>query len=277
MKTKSALSYFGSDSEVAGELSAMLDHCNHVTIPMVGGASIIPYLKARSIVANDLNSHAINFYRVVSGVYGSDTQNNLLTRCGLTLSHPDEIKVAQNVIKEVEKNGFRVDTIPNYDTWAWAYWAVSWIGRKGKGGTRYMGGMPSVRRTGSGGSNSTRLAAAANDLLAWKEHFKRCEWECKSFRELLPLVAEKEGCGIYCDPPWLGFGDDYMYPFTPEDHEELHSLLSRFKETTVLVRYGDHSLVRKLYQGWNVIEASSRTQANSVKGELWITNRLTNR
>lgn len=65
MKTKSALSYFGSDSEVAAELAAMLDHCKHVTIPFVGGGSIIPYLKARAIVANDLHDLAINFYRVI--------------------------------------------------------------------------------------------------------------------------------------------------------------------------------------------------------------------
>lgn len=61
MKTKSALSYFGSDSEVASELAGMLDHCRHVTIPFVGGASILPHLKARAIVANDMNGLAINF------------------------------------------------------------------------------------------------------------------------------------------------------------------------------------------------------------------------
>ena len=55
MKTKSALSYFGSDSEVAGELAAMLDHCKHVTIPFVGGAAILSHLKARAIVGNDRN------------------------------------------------------------------------------------------------------------------------------------------------------------------------------------------------------------------------------
>ena len=44
MKTKSALSWFGSDSEVTADMAAMLDHCNHVAIPFVGGASIIPHL-----------------------------------------------------------------------------------------------------------------------------------------------------------------------------------------------------------------------------------------
>ena len=67
MKTKSALSYFGSDSEVASELAAMLNHCRHVTIPFCGGMSILPNLAARAIVANDLNDLAVNFYRVASG------------------------------------------------------------------------------------------------------------------------------------------------------------------------------------------------------------------
>lgn len=47
-KTESALSWYGSDSEVAPELAKMLDHCNHVTIPMCGGLSILKHLKARA-------------------------------------------------------------------------------------------------------------------------------------------------------------------------------------------------------------------------------------
>lgn len=40
MRTRSALSWAGSDSEVAGRLAAKLDDCRHVTIPFCGGLSI---------------------------------------------------------------------------------------------------------------------------------------------------------------------------------------------------------------------------------------------
>lgn len=263
MKTKSALSYFGSDSEVAGELAAMLNHCKHVTIPFCGGMSILPHLTARAIVANDLNNQAINFYRVLSGVFGKEARDDLLHRCETTLNHPHEMALADLCTGDANTKGDQ----------AWAYWAKCWLGRKGKGGTRHIGGAPSIRRTASGGTNASRIRSAAGDLEAWAKHFERCEWECIDFREQLPKVADTEDCGVYCDPPWVEAGDGYLHPFTVNDHLELFELLDAFTKTTVLVRYGDAPLIRNLYQGWRIIEASSRDQCNAVKGELWICNK----
>lgn len=264
MKTKSALSYFGSDSEVAASLAAMLDGCNHVTIPFVGGAAILPHLKARSIICNDLHDAAINFYRVLSGREGD--REKLIYLCTHAISHPSELAEAGIIMKSPLSHDSTLK--------AWAFWATCWIGRKGKGGTKYMVGMPSVRRTASGGSNASRLKAAAADLNEWAAHFQRCEWECKCFRELLPKVADNERCGVYCDPPWVDLGRDYLHSFTEEDHIDLRDMLSRFEHTKVVVRYGDHPLVRDLYAGWHIEAAESRTQTNKVKGEIWIANDL---
>lgn len=265
LKTKSALSYFGSDSEVASDLASLLDHCKHVTIPFVGGAAILPHLKARAIVANDMNEQAINFYRVASGWYGEPIQSLLVKMCQQTLSHPTELEWAQSFL-----NG---NAMPFQK--AWAYWAMCWIGRKGKGGTKHLGGMPSIRRTAVGGNNATRIRAAADDLTEWAKHFERCEWESVCFRELLPKVADRDDCGIYCDPPWVGAGRNYLHAFTEQDHIDLQSALRRFEATTVVVRYGDDPFVRKLYGGWLIIDASSRDQCNAVKGEIWIINKPT--
>ena len=265
MKTKSALSYFGSDSEVAAQLGAMLDHCKHVTIPFVGGASIIPYLKARAIVANDLHDLVINFYRVLSGTsWDKDLSDSLelINRCERTLSHPAELESARKAIESFN----RVEK-------AWGFWAMCWLGRKGKGGTKNQDGMPSVRRTANGGTNASRVRSAASDLSEWAKQFERCEWESIDFRELLPKVADDSTCGLYCDAPWVDAGKLYLHSFTLDDHAVLAEMLDRFDETTVVVRYGDHPFIRELYQGWNIIEASSRDQCNAVKGELWITNR----
>lgn len=264
MKTKSALSYYGSDSEVAAELGAMFDHCQHVTIAMVGGASIIPHLKARAIVANDLHAHVINFYRVLSGTtWANDMRDSLdlIRRCERTLSHPAELELAQAELLS-----------DNRVARAWAFWALCWLGRKGKGGTKNQGGMPSVRRTPSGGTNASRVRAAAGDLNEWARQFERCEWVSECFRKLLPKVADNKKCGLYVDGPWDGAGKLYLHGFHDEDHADLAHLLERFKETTVVVRYGDTPLIRKLYRNWRIIEASSRDQCNAVKGELWITN-----
>lgn len=266
MKTKSALSYFGSDSEVASELAAMLDDCKHVTIPFCGGLSILPNLKARAVVANDLHLQVINFYRFASGRFGEVAQRLLFEKCQSTLSHPEEIELAKIYCD-------RSDTRDGVGQ-AWAFWALCWIGRKGKGGTAHSGGMPSVRRTATGGMNASRIRAAADDLPEWARHFERCEWESVDFRRLLPKVSDSVGCGVYCDPPWKGLGDVYLHPFNDQDHIDLADCLNRFKETTVVVRYGEHPMIRYLYSDprWTIIDASSRTQTNEVKGEIWITN-----
>ena len=263
MKTKSALSYFGSDSEVASKLASLLDHCNHVTIPFVGGAAILPHLKARGIVANDRHCDVVNFYRVVSSVYGSERRQQLIERCQKTLSHPSEIEMAKITLGDADA--------PIVER-AWAFWALCWIGRKGKGGTKHMGGMPSVRRTATGGNNATRIRAAANDLQEWATHFERCEWESVDFRSLLAKVADRPDCGIYCDPPWIGAGRKYLHTFSEQDHRDLCDQLGLFLSATIVVRYGDEPLLREIYTEpeWTWIETESRTQANKVRGEVWI-------
>lgn len=256
MKTKSALPWFGSDSEVAPDLASLLDHCNHVTIPFVGGAGIIPHLKARAIVANDIHEAALNFFRHMSN---HETRDELIHLCENTLSHPSELEQAQIILSQYNATPIH----------AWAFWAVCWIGRKGKGGTKHQGGMPSVRRTGKGGTNASRLVAAASDLYEWAKHFRRCEWEQKDFRDLLPQVADQPGCGIYCDPPWFGAGRNYLHNFTDDDHADLRSLLERFQQATIVVRYGCHELASSLYAGWKSIQVESRTQSNANVKEVW--------
>lgn len=267
MKTKSALSYFGSDSEVAEQLAGFLDDCKHVTIPFVGGGSILPYLRARAIVANDLNELAINFYRVMSDRCGAGSRDELIRRCQTTLSHPSEMQSALMLLAEPSLEASFIEL-------AWAYWAVCWIGRKGKGGTKSVGGMPSIRRTANGGTNASRIRAAADDLQAWAKHFERCEWESIDFRKLIPKVSDSVGCGIYCDPPWRGLGNGYLHSFSDQDHYDLEKMLGWFSDTKIVVRYGDDEYIRKLYSNhrWTIIGAESRTQTNVVKGELWIVN-----
>jgi len=261
MKTKSPLPWFGSDAGVAPQLAAMLDDCKHVTIPFAGGMSILPHLKAKAVVANDLHKYAIDFYDVAKDVYG--TSHELKLKCNDTLSHPEHLEYALRCIDDIESEDLTLR--------AWAFWATCWIGRKGKGGTKNQGGKPSVRRTANGGNNATRIRSAAADLESWAEEFKRCEFTCEDFRECLLKIADRPDCGIYVDPPWFGAGDGYLHSFTEEDHRNLAYDLARFKESRIVIRYGDAPLVRELYSCCTITEATSRTQANNSLGELWIT------
>lgn len=264
LKTKSALSWFGSDSEVAAQLAGMLNDCRHVTIPFCGGLAILPHVTAKAVVANDLHADAINFYRVLAGKFGQDAYDGLVHRCDKTLSHPDELELAKRIL-----GGDSASVVMR----AWAFWAICWLGRKGQGGTKSPGKSPSVRRKATGGTNATRLRAAAADLNLWAKEFQRCEWQSVCFRKLLADVADDVHCGVYADPPWVETGDKYQHAFSEQDHIDLAAALKRFQNTTVVVRYGDCPLIRNLYDGWKFIESQSRDQANNNKPEVWITNK----
>lgn len=266
MKTEAALPWFGSDGDLSEQLASRLDECKHVTILFCGGLSILKYLKARSVLANDRHELALNFYRVAGGVYGEDARKRLIGLCQNTLSHPGEMKLAQE----------QQDSICKV-TSAWAFWSICWLGRKGKGGTKSQGGKPSIRRTADGGNNASRIRAAADDLQEWFPHFQKCEWECEDFRVILPKVKNIKGCGLYLDPPWVGPGVDYLHSFGEAEHREMRALLERFRESPeamVLIRYGDAPLIRELYAGWKIEQAEFRDQANQNKPELWISNRF---
>ena len=262
MKTKSPLPWFGSDSEVGAQIAGHFDSCTHVTIPFVGGAGIIQHLKARGIVGNDMNRAAINFFRFMSD---PKTCEELVRMCESTLSHPEELKDA-------------IESLCNFNTTihhAWAFWAVCWVGRKGKGGTKSMGGQASVRWTGVGGNNASRLQAASEDLRAWSQSFRRVEWICEDFRKVLDKVNDRKDCGVYCDPPWVEAGRNYLHNFTEQDHIDLRDLLAKFRSTKILVRYGDCELIRGIYtkeSGWNIYETFTRTQSGVMIKEIWIVN-----
>ncbi len=262
-RTKSALSWFGSDSQVAERLGAMLDHCSHVTIPFLGGAAMLPHLKAGTIAANDKHALAINFYRHASGSKGAGSQKRLIARCQTTLSHPAELALASEWMSQKYRGTSKQ---------AWAFWAMCWIGRKGKGGTRDIGGKASVRRTTRGGNNASRLRSVIEDLPRWVKQFERCEWESVCFRDLLPKVVDCKKNGIYGDPPWVGAGKRFIHPFAEEDHVDLAAALHRFQHTTVVVRYGDDPLIRDLYRDWEIIKASSKTQSGGSTPEIWLRN-----
>jgi len=261
MKTQSCLQYYGSDASVAQEIAKLLDHCRHVTIPFCGGLGILPHLQARAILANDKNGNAINFYQVLKNEkLGPD----LIKACKQTLCHPSELKRANKVDQH---SGTKLDL-------AWAYWTRCWLGRKGQGGTEGAGKSASIRRNASGGSNASRIKAAAADLNQWCELFHKCEFEDKDFRVILSKGHDRRDGGYYIDAPWVNEGKLYEETFVEQDHRDLAAGLSRFKKSTVVVRYGDAPLVRDLYptDHWTWIEAESRTQARQSRLEFWLVN-----
>jgi hypothetical protein len=269
MKTKSALSYAGSDSESAETISRQFNHykIRHTSIPFFGGGGIVRLLKSRTIVANDKNALAMNFYRVLTGRHGDSDKESLIRCCNSTLSHPDEIFLAEKTLADPENQ-----TVVQK---AWAYWALCWIGRKGKGGTDKIGGPPSVRWSAGGGANGSRIRAAAGDLKEWANEFERCDWIEKPFEEAYEKFKDHDDNGIYSDSPWVKKGFSYLHDFGIPDHKTLAEYNSRFDKSLVVVRYGDDSLIRDLYQEpkWKWKEVETKNQVGNAVKEVLISNR----
>lgn len=263
MKTRAPISWYGSDSAVAEQLGGYFTGIDHVTIPFAGGMSILPFLPARSVLANDKHSFLHHFYQVIAGRLGEATQKRTIELCQKTLSHPQELEDASALLDQMD------DVDPAVR--AWAFWAICWVGRKGKGGT---GGNNSVsfRRTPDGGTNATRITATASDLPLWAEQFKRCEFTCLDWTEVISKCLDNPRCGLYCDPPWVNGGDKYVWSFKEPDHRLLSEGLRRFNRTKVVVRYDDCALIRRLYAGWKIKPVSSRSQANTSVREVHIFN-----
>lgn len=269
-KTQSrALSWFGADTQVAAQYAALLADCRHVTVPFCGGLSIVAHLveTAGEIVCNDKHHHAINLYAVLSN---SIARSQFL----LALEHMPFsqrlLEQAQDICKRLEPRKW-----PDVDL-AVQYFITCWMGRSGKAGTKseFNGGL-AMRWDAGGGSSPLRFQTAARSIQdVWGPICERCSFVCMDSADVLAKVKDDPKCGVYLDPPWVGAGDDYKHRFTQSDHVSLRQSLDEFHQTKVVVRYGDHPLIREIYENanWFIREITSRDQANGGVKELCITN-----
>lgn len=122
----------------------------------------------------------------------------------------------------------------------------------------------------AGGNNASRLASVKYDLAEWLKQIERCEFRCVDFRKCLDGVSDALDCGLYVDPPFVVKARKYKHDFDYEDHIHLANRLNAFGKCKIVVRYGDHQLIRDLYKGWQFVELASRNQSNVDKPELML-------
>lgn len=261
--------WFGSNrmqADAVGRELGKLDWCGVV---FAGGMSELQYIKARGVLVNDLHRDIINLARVVAD---SEKRAWLTEMASQQPFHPDVLVNAQRQCRY--DHGLLGTEFADASRALW-YFTCAWMGRSAKAGTKdeFKGGL-SHRFTASGGGSNVRYRAAIESLDAFGEILKGVEFSTLDFREFLGKCHDRKHYGLYIDAPWPGDGDAYKHPFTESDQVELARLLQRFELTRVVVRFGDHPLIRKLYPAdrWNWRLMTSRTQANEGKAEALIVN-----
>jgi site-specific DNA-adenine methylase len=272
--------YFGANTENAPAVGRLLDGCKFVGIPFAGGMSEVPYIKAK-ILANDLHRHIINLCEVVA----NDAHREWLAREADKFPfHPDVLAEAQKHAANWRHDDPDNDWETDCSAALW-YFVCNWMGRGGEGGTPgEFKGKLAVRWNADGGGSNTRYRTAIAALDAWGKAFKRCEFECMDALDFLEKFQDREDHGLFVDAPWPNDGDRYTHKFSKEDQRELAAWLEGFAHTRIVVRYGDHPLIRRLYPEtrhrqclktpWTWIPLDSRTQANERKPEFLIVNFL---
>lgn len=272
---------FGGNRTNAYSPGWILGKCDWIGVPFAGGMPEVPSLKARSIVVNDLHRHIINCARACR-----DYAPGMVEYLEQTLFHPDELARAQEYCKKSDLEIYMSDDDITADVHGFNgchfgaavnYFITQWMGRSGVGSTdKEFEGNISTRWTASGVDSNTRFRSATNAIKNFAEEFRRCSFTCLDAFKFLESVNDGESIGLYLDPPWPDLGGSYCHKFSDDDQKRLADTLGRFGQTKIVLRFGDHPLIRSLYPeecGWEWREATGRTQGNSKQQEVFISRR----
>ena len=271
MKTTALAPWLGGCRMIAKETGKALDGCEWVGIPFAGGMSEVPHIKARGLLVNDLHRDIIN---LANAVCIPEFRGWIKEQADAMIFHPDCLKTAQDACKSAPPPRNSTDALR-----ALNYFVAVWMGRSGKAGTDdEFDGNLAMRFTASGGGSNTRYRSAIESLEAWGQTLKRCEFSCLDWRVFMTKCQDKPKHGLYVDAPWPKDGGNYLHKFTETDQQELAVALGKFDQCRVVVRYGDHPLIRELYpeSAWTWHMMTSRTQGNNAKAEALIVNKARN-
>jgi DNA adenine methylase len=279
-KTTALFHWFGSNRMLAHAVGEELSGCGYVGVVFAGGLSELLHIDARSLGVNDLHRHSINCARVAADpVLGPKFYRRVRRQpfAGDVL----EAAQARCLLREkAQDNAGLFGAVPDpnlFDRFEWAvdYWIAIWMGRGGKAGTdsEFSGGL-SVRFNGNGGDSATRYHSAGSSLPAWRSVLRRANFTTLDCFEFLRKIKDEAGNGVYSDAPWPGAGDSYRHKFDEAKQRRLARMLGAYERARVVVRFGDHPLIRELYPEpkWTWRMLSGRNQANDGSSEVLLMN-----
>lgn len=270
--------WFGSNRTLAENVGRALCHCRWVGVPFAGGMCELSHIIAPSVLVSDLHTHVLNLAAVVA----SPTLNpQLRERLDSLPFHPSVLAGAQERCRERESQQdaawFGVGLKTNLADLDWAvdYFISAWMSRNGSAGTVAEFTAPqSVRWSVGGGDSVMRFRHATESLAEWSRIMRRCTFIRADVFAFLSRVTNEEGHGLYLDPPFPEVGDSYKFGFSEDDHRRLAEIANGFTRMTVVCRFYDHPLIRKLYPfkawKWEEFEGRRSTNANDAPEVLLV-------
>ena len=263
--------WFGSARLLGPAVGRLLQDANWVGIPFAGSMAEIPYIRARTIVVNDLHKGVITLARVVSDETLGPKLYRRLRRHAL---HPDDLVESQSICRTMEQLAGCCDTLDEEMIlrWAEAMFVASWLARSGSAGTKSeFDAKLSLRWAAGGGDSAVRFQNAIRSINAWRRSLRRATFSSIDAFAFLEKCKDLPQHAIYCDQPFPGGpGDKYKYHFTLQQTKRLSVELLRFRQARVVSRFYDHPIVRDLYpvSEWTWHHLSGRKQTNEAAPEV---------
>ncbi|PAF48341.1 hypothetical protein BKH43_07935 [Helicobacter sp. 13S00401-1] len=218
---------------------------------LTGGGGVNPPLKQDkySEIVNDINSDLINLHTVIK------------TRPRAFKAKLDSMLCSREIFEGIKKGLIRPkDSLEK----AVYYYYLIVFSFASKGGHFAL-------------NKARKPKSIYKDYSVWSERLKSVTIENMDFKALIPKY-DTTTTFFYADPPYVGTENYYKTKtsFTKEEHIALANLLKNIKGK-FLLSYNDHSLVRELYVGFNIIESKNirytlNMQANKYTSELFILN-----
>lgn len=264
--------WFGANRILAESVGHALEGCNWVGVLFAGGMSEVKYIAARTILVNDLHRWVINLARVVADKKLGPRLVRELRR--IPPVHPDVLAGAQSICRAADWSKLKTDE--DRFQQAFSYFICAWMGRNGHSGDEgEFKTKVSLRYNSNGGDSAVRVRSAIESLRSWRNVLARATFTTDDVFVTLDKCVDRDGHGIYSDAPWPDDGDSYLHKFPPAKQEELAERLAAFEKTRVVVRFGEHPLIRRLYpeDHWTWYPATSRTTHNKKKAEFLIINK----
>lgn len=292
--------WFGANRERSELVGQTLGRVAWACVPFMGGGAELPHIDCVEGVASDRHRHVINLARVIAD---PTLRAQLTERLDRTLFHEETYREAQRECLDRDEQAggslfappaeSRPSDAPDVE-WAYWYFATCWMGPGAMAGkAKQFAAYFPVRFSSSGGASTKRFRSAVESLDAWCAALRPWQFVRADAEDVLARVEAKDRerrksieswhglgkpptldpWGVYCDPPWPEAGREYQHQVDDDRfHERLERQLRGLTTCRVVVRYGDHPLIRGIYDGWEVIEHETKNQAGNALPELLMSN-----
>lgn len=248
MKVNAVVPYFGAKRTLAPRIVGELGPHRAYFEVFCGSCAVLMAKPAVSMeYVNDLNGDLTNLLRVTADPQLSvelfARTRRLLMSEAMFREAAERWKLRGRVAMEEMDLDAAVD-----------YLYTSWVGRNGTVGTESYNQGFAARYTQNGGHSGTRWAAAVDSIPEWHDRLRNVVVLNRDAFGLLEKIDDQAGTVVYCDPPYVEKGAEYIHDFEAGDHARLAERLRRFTQARVVVSYYDHEIVRDLYRGWTFVK-----------------------